>query len=130
MKSSLADIRSQIALLQGETGQPVLAPPALPGGSLLAPGDERVFGMSRMEFKAVEFLSLGFPLMVAFAVVLARRFGRRPTSMPAIGDERFTRLEQAVESVAIEVERIGEAQRFAAKLLAERQPETAPARDI
>ncbi|CAN5519807.1 hypothetical protein BH09GEM1_BH09GEM1_24970 [soil metagenome] len=39
------------------------------------------------------------------------------------GDPQFARLEQAVEAVAIEVKRIGEAQRFSAKLLAERPVE-------
>jgi|ERR1043166_4153302 hypothetical protein len=33
--------------------------------------------------------------------------------------DRFERLQQAVDSIAVEVERIGEGQRFAAKLLAE-----------
>ena len=32
-------------------------------------------------------------------------------------------MEQAIESIAIEVERIGEAQRFTTKVLSERQPE-------
>ena len=35
---------------------------------------------------------------------------------------RLQRIEQAVESIALEVERIGEAQRFTTKLLAEREP--------
>ena len=35
-------------------------------------------------------------------------------------DERLARIEQAVESIAIEVERISEGQRFTTKLLAER----------
>ena len=34
-------------------------------------------------------------------------------------DERFDRLQQAVETIAVEVERISEAQRFTSKLLAE-----------
>ena len=37
-------------------------------------------------------------------------------------DERFERLQQSVDAIAIEVERIAEAQRFSAKLLAERAP--------
>jgi hypothetical protein len=36
--------------------------------------------------------------------------------------ERLARIESAVESIAIEVERISEAQRFTTKLLAERVP--------
>ena len=37
-----------------------------------------------------------------------------------VDDERMTRLEQAVESIALEVERISEGQRFTTKLLADR----------
>jgi hypothetical protein len=37
----------------------------------------------------------------------------------ALGDERMGRLEQAIDSIAVEVERIGEGQRFVTKLLAE-----------
>jgi len=37
-----------------------------------------------------------------------------------IDNERMTRLEQAVESIALEVERISEGQRFTTKLLADR----------
>ncbi len=44
------------------------------------------------------------------------------TSMPQIDDARFGRLEQAVDSIAIEVERISEAQRFSVKLMSDRLP--------
>jgi hypothetical protein len=37
-----------------------------------------------------------------------------------VGDARFDRLEEAVESMAVEVERMAEGQRFVSKLLAER----------
>lgn len=39
---------------------------------------------------------------------------------PDISDERLQRLETAVDAIAIEIERISEAQRFTTKLLAER----------
>ncbi|HEX2779186.1 MAG TPA: hypothetical protein VHM30_06795 [Gemmatimonadaceae bacterium] len=58
---------------------------------------------------------------------IARAFGRRienqskqPPLPSAAQDARFDRLEQAVEAVAIEVERIAEGQRFVTKLLADR----------
>jgi len=35
-------------------------------------------------------------------------------------DERLARMEQAMESIALEVERIGEGQRFVTKLMSER----------
>ena len=48
----------------------------------------------------------------------------RTTRDVVVGDERMTRLEQAVESIALEVERISEGQRFTTKLLTERaQPD-------
>jgi hypothetical protein len=40
----------------------------------------------------------------------------------AITDSRFERLEQAVESIAIEMERVSEGQRFVTKLLIDRAP--------
>ena len=41
-------------------------------------------------------------------------------------DERLRRIENAVESVAVEVERISENQRFTTKLLSEGRPSTKP----
>lgn len=62
-------------------------------------------------------------LLVLGAYVLWRLSPRRDTPELAselpIGD-RMEQLQQSVDAVAIEVERIGEAQRFSAKLQAER----------
>lgn len=41
---------------------------------------------------------------------------------PRIDEDRFARLENAVDAIAIEVERMSEAQRFSAKLMSERLP--------
>ena len=49
------------------------------------------------------------------------QFGESRTTHDVVVDnDRMTRLEQAVESIALEVERISEGQRFTTKLLAER----------
>jgi hypothetical protein len=40
----------------------------------------------------------------------------------AANDDRFARLEQAVDAIAVEVERISEGQRFLTKLQTEREP--------
>ena len=42
------------------------------------------------------------------------------TKRPEISDDRLRHIEQAVDAIAVEVERISEAQRFNSKLLAER----------
>jgi hypothetical protein len=74
-------------------------------------------------FSTIVVIALGIPLIRA----LGKRWERTaqlpaPTS-PDI-TARLERIEQAVEAVAIEVERIAEAQRFAVKLMAE-QPKRA-----
>lgn len=74
--------------------------------------------------------------VVALAVVsttvvkLANIFVNRPrgTSDPAQLqrlEERLVRIEQAVDAVSVEVERISEGQRFTTKLLADRTKEPA-----
>lgn len=70
----------------------------------------------------------GFILMLPLVLVLARRLWIRSVPRPALDPEdspRLQRMEQAIESIALEVERIGEAQRFTTKLLADRQPDAA-----
>ncbi len=69
------------------------------------------------------FATLGVVLFAIVRVVLVRtrtdRLDSR-TSLPRIDEARFTRLEEAVDAIAVEVERIGEGQRFTAKFLSER----------
>ena len=69
--------------------------------------------------------------MIGLAWVTKAAFsGRRPKTpplAPGVAEARFSRLENAVETIAIEVERIAESQRFAAKLLAGRENERAAA---
>ncbi len=64
-----------------------------------------------------------FPLAAAFARRYLRgpvRFGADPAAREAA--ERLGRLEQAVEAIAIEVERVSEGQRFVTRLLADARP--------
>jgi hypothetical protein len=66
-----------------------------------------------------------FVLMLPLVLALARRIwvrgGQRTQSLVDFeSSPRLARLEQAVEAIAVEVERIGEGQRFATKLLSER----------
>lgn len=45
-----------------------------------------------------------------------------PAGLSGDAERRLARLEQAVDTIAVEVERLGEGQRFAARLLEERLP--------
>jgi hypothetical protein len=49
---------------------------------------------------------------------------RKETAPSRLDDARLEQLQQSVDSIAIEVERIAEAQRFSAKLLAGREAES------
>lgn len=72
-------------------------------------------------------------------MLLGHREKRADTVAPAahdrVIDERLARIEQAVEAIAVEMERIGEGQRFVTRLLSERaapSPQTSalpPARE-
>jgi hypothetical protein len=59
------------------------------------------------------------PLVRAWAKRIEGR-GSAPAPLPADLAERLDRIERAVESVAVEVERISEGQRFVTKVLSDR----------
>jgi hypothetical protein len=63
----------------------------------------------------------------AISTIYVKRLEARHGVMP-IGalEQRLERIETAVDAVALEVERISEAQRFAARLAAERAPGDLP----
>ena len=70
-------------------------------------------------FMMVAAIALGVPIIRA----ISRRWERGSPTMPTMPPDltnRLDRIEQAVDTVALEVERMTEAQRFIAKLMAER----------
>lgn len=70
-----------------------------------------------MFFVTLAVIAIGIPLARAFGRWLDRR-GQRP-AVPADVTARLQRIEEAVETVALEVERISEGQRFTSRLMAE-----------
>ena len=88
-----------------------------------------------MDGDVLKFAQVMFVLasVGAFGVItyVAAKYALRPFrkqnlqsgAMPQIDDSRFERLEHAVDAIAVEVERISEAQRFSAKLLSEKKSE-------
>ena len=116
----IADLEKQIAAAD----RSVATAASVPGAIVEEPpqpsgGDEE---------EAV-FATLGIttPLWLAVIYILRRRWRRRAAGGAAPKDlgTQLTRVEQAVESIALEVERIGEAQRFTARVLAEREDQRA-----
>jgi hypothetical protein len=73
-------------------------------------------------------LAFIFAVLMPLSIAIARGVWRR-SSQPALasrrdaeGEARLMRVEQALEAVAIEVERISEGQRFVTRLLTEARP--------
>jgi hypothetical protein len=61
------------------------------------------------------------PLTIAYARRIWRRGAAVVSAIPQEIYDRFNRIDQAIDSVAIEVERIGEGQRFLTRVYAEQQ---------
>ena len=109
---------------------PVIATPYTPPPPLL----------DRIDNDAITamFVITTMALLIPLSVGLMRRMWRRPPvqqSSPQLDalSQRFDRVEQAVDAIAIEIERISEGQRFVTKVMSERpavvqQPAT-PAAD-
>jgi seryl-tRNA synthetase len=68
-------------------------------------------------------LGVLMPLAIAFARRMLRRdvAPRRDPAIERAKDERMARMEQAIDAIAIEVERVSEGQRFVTQLLAEQR---------
>jgi hypothetical protein len=106
------------------TGQQLSSAPA---GLVASTGGPAMFaGLGSGQLTAVSIVAIIFvlgPLAIGFAKTLFRR-ASRPGLPPQVLTEtaqRLERLEGAVDSIAIEIERISEGQRFVTKLLSEGQ---------
>jgi hypothetical protein len=75
---------------------------------------------------SIPVIAIGVPLARAFA----RRIEQAPPSAAIPHDvaARLERMEQAIDAIAVEMERVSEGQRFTTKLLTERGAERLPAR--
>ena len=88
----------------------VVEPPPIVGNG--PPEDAYIVGTI---FMFIVFL----PLSIAFARRIWRRSAAVVTTFPREIADRLSRMEQAVEATAVEVERIGEGQRFLTRLFTE-----------
>ena len=103
------NIVQEINIPSGGRGLPPDFPRDIP------PRLENVFSMF---FVTLAVIAIGIPLARAFGRWLDRR-GQRAPAVPADVTVRLQRIEEAVETVALEIERISEGQRFTSRLMAE-----------
>lgn len=69
-------------------------------------------------------ISVSMIAMAVARIATARRRKELPDSSIARLEERLERMEQAIDAMATEVERVADSQRFTTRLLAERQVES------
>jgi hypothetical protein len=109
LDKQIAQVDAQVASAAAVPGAVVEEPPHVREGP-----PEEVFVLGGI-FMFVAIL----PISIAYARRIWRRSAIAVAALPHDIVERFSQLDQAVESIAVEVERIGEGQRFITRVLAD-----------
>jgi hypothetical protein len=120
LDARISVLDQQIAAADAEVARAAAVPGAVvPDPPYVRPGPpEEAFVLG-----GIFIVVVLFPLTIAYARRLWRRGAAAATAIPHELMDRLTRLDQAVDSIAVEVERIGEGQRFVTRVLAERPME-------
>ncbi len=93
---------------------------SIPGAAVDPPPPPRTGPPEEAWVVGTIFMIIFFvPMSIAFARRIWRRSGQVTTTIPKELSERVMRVEQTVEATAIEIERIGEGQRFMTRLFTE-----------
>lgn len=110
VEGDIATLQARIALKQG-----------LPVGAPGARVQSSPWNNPAVVIPTVSIVSL--TLFLPLAIGWARRISRRAPAPPPISNDvtaRLERIEQAVDAIAIEIERVSEGQRFVTKIMAEK----------
>jgi len=111
----IADVDKQIAA----SDQEVANAAAVPGATIEIPRPPRPGPQDGEYALGALFMVIVFlPLSIAFARRIWRRSSAVTVKLTNELSDRMSAMEKAVDSVAVEVERIGEGQRFVTQLLA------------
>ena len=72
-------------------------------------------------FSAVLVMVFAIPFSIAYARRIWRRGAQVVSAIPSEIYDRFNRIDQAIDSIAVEVERVGENQRYLTRVMAEQR---------
>lgn len=106
----IADVEKQIAAADANVSRTAALP-----GSIVAPPPRPPETGPPEEFWVLSGIFLfvvGLPLTIAYARRIWRKSVGTVSSLPQEIYDRFNRIDQAIDAVAIEVERVGEGQRY------------------
>ena len=110
LDKQLAESNASVARASAIPGAVVPEPPEPPPSG---PSEDMVIAGMFFTFAAL------LPLVIAYARRIWRRSAKVIQAIPPELYERLTRIEQGMDAVAVEVERIGEGQRFMTRLFNE-----------
>lgn len=121
MDARLQDLDGQIAKSDAQVAQAA----GVPGATIELPRPPRDENLDMDLVAGLSFvvvLVFAIPMSIAFARRVWRRSARTEVTLPPEMRDRMESLERGMDAIALEVERIGEGQRFVTQALAERQP--------
>jgi hypothetical protein len=113
LDARIADVEKQLASADALVATSAAVPGVIIQEPSNAPDPEEIVAMG---------LGASMVLLLPLSIAYARRLWRRsavPPALPPEFNDRMSNLERGIEAVAIEVERLGEGQRFVTQLLAE-----------
>ena len=124
LEQHLTEVNSRIIAMEKTlhaADAEVAAAAGIPGASVPEPIERQ--GGSNEEAWVAGAVFMGIATVI-IAIAWARRLWKGATNvvarLPAEFEARFARMEDALDAVAIEVERVSEGQRFTSRILAER----------
>lgn len=124
LEARLTQVDARIAMLDAQIAvadQQLALAAAQPGAIIERPPD---LEGERIELVGILGALFMFVCVLPLSVAYARRIWKRyavTVSLPSELTDRLTTIERGVEAVSIELERVGEGQRFVTQLLASRE---------
>ena len=124
LEQTLGVLDKRIVQLETDIARTGQALTMAPAPLLAGPDSPHVFGVLSEDAFAGLTATFFIFVLAPIAIGIARTLWKRakvapPTQEAVIAGARLERIEQAVDAIAIEVERISEAQRFTTKLMSE-----------
>lgn len=107
---------TRLITIQGRNGNTVIGVPSGLASDVIPP---EAVDISIAFFIAVAAIIIGLPLARAFARKMDRRSA--PAPIPTEVSSQLAQLNQAIDAIALEVERISEGQRYTTRLLSEQR---------
>jgi len=128
LETHIAQLDARLLTIDADIGDIGRAISAAPYGlqqTTTSTGVPRPFGQPTSgQVTAISIVGIIFvlmPLSIAFARIMLRRATRPPApQIPKDVADRLERMEQGIDAAAVELERIGEGQRFVTQLMADR----------